>query len=171
MDISVYQWIFEIDSEEEVEQRGGKCVGEGSSRRVYAIDDTVVLKIAKDEIGRRQNLIEYRVYNRANEDQRAWLAPVYEKTLNDKFLLMRRANTDDVSYVPELRVLEPLIEEFKLLQDDLTELSSWGEIEGEIVCVDYGCDQETRNEYDDTMLSDSLLDEEDDEHPFFSFNL
>lgn len=154
MNIDKYEWVFDFE-EDELMQSGCVYLGEGSSRTVYAIDKNVVVKVAKDEIGERQNLTEWRVYDTANQEQRTLLAPIYELGQGEKYLLMRRANTNG-SKVPNYSLLDPLIEEFNLLLDDLNNTASWGLIEDFDVCIDYGCDYETRKEYDDTMLRQNL---------------
>lgn len=56
--------------------------------------------------------------------------------------------------IPDYSTLERLIKKFDLLVGDLFDSSSWGKYEGRVVCINYGCDEQTRKEYDDFLLRD-----------------
>lgn len=146
-----------IDTLEEEDLEGEyKCIGEGSSRRVYALDDYMVVKVAKDDIGYSQNMTEYRIYKGANEEERQVLAPVIDESRGGYMILMRRAKVENQDVDEQsLYILNEIITKHELLEEDLISPDSWGIIDSQVVCIDYGCTKSIRNKYDDTMIWDS----------------
>lgn len=130
-------------------------IGGGSSRIVYAIDSEKVIKYADNDMGIRQNFTEWQIYNNADDKERQILAPVFGIGYGGRTLIMGRADTvnqgpDDLDY----EYLERIIRDYDLLEEDILDPSSWGIYKDLLVCIDYGCTKEIRDEYDDTMLHD-----------------
>lgn len=127
-----------------------KYLGEGISRRVYAIDEKYVVKIAKNNDGYFQNRVEKYIYDNAGKRYRKYLCPIVWN--RKKMLVMRRAlplslicndNTVDISklsadrdFVKEVNELALI---FHILYEDIVATSSWGIIDKEPILIDYGC--------------------------------
>ena len=91
-----YEYIYDMDESDLVSLY--KYIGAGSSRRVYAINNEVVIKFAYSEMGDRQNATEWQVYKNANERERQILAPVFDMDAGDRMLIMERANPVNQSH-------------------------------------------------------------------------
>lgn len=75
-----------------------KKIGEGSSRIVFALTDKLVLKIARNKVGVKQNEIEAQVWNFLDYDKpgyKKYFAKVHValQPFNDLFLVMDRGVT------------------------------------------------------------------------------
>lgn len=127
-----------------------KFLGEGISRKVYALNDDYVIKVAKGNEGIYQNSVENYVFNNAEEKFRKYLCPIL--FFEPKRLIMKRANPLskkikrkhlNLAYLrsePEACVeLKELTKHFLLFYDDIKATSSWGEIDGVNYLIDYGC--------------------------------
>lgn len=133
-------------------------LGEGISRRVYAIGDGNVIKIAKNMDGEYQNAVEVYVYRYASYRLKRRLCPVLWH--GRKGLVMPRAVPLQESYPFEtidldliaadenfVRDVWKLGRQFDLLREDLVAASSWGYLWGQPVLIDYGCTEELHEEY------------------------
>jgi hypothetical protein len=127
-----------------------KFLGEGISRKVYAINDDYVIKIAKGYDGIYQNRIENHVFKNASEAQIKYLCPIV--WFQTERLIMRRAtplsNKDNSEFIdlntirPEkdaARVLKKMANSFYLYYEDIIAISSWGVYDKKNVLIDYGC--------------------------------
>lgn len=127
-----------------------KFLGEGIARQVFALDNKLVVKVAKGLDGRVQNFVENYTYNNCTSQERKYLCPVLY--YNDYILIMPRA-TPYISIIrnhpvclynlrSEKTVDEDIIKlsnKFLLFLDDLYAPSSWGHINNEYYLIDYGC--------------------------------
>lgn len=127
-----------------------KFLGEGISRRVYAINDNFVVKVAKGNEGIYQNRVEYFVYTHAGNNFEIYLCPIV--WYQPDRLIMRRAvplsRHHKSKYVnlskirPERSAysdLNKLASSFYLFYEDIISTSSWGILNSNAVLIDYGC--------------------------------
>ncbi|MGL5245419.1 MAG: hypothetical protein ACRC7R_09630 [Sarcina sp.] len=131
-----------------------KFLGEGISRRVYKINDSLVIKVAKGEDGIYQNYVENYVFNKCSNKYKKYLCPVlYYK---NRILIMPKAEPylnifrerfiDLSSLRDEISVKEDIFTlsiEFMLFLEDLYSPSSWGMINYNYYLIDYGCTSNT----------------------------
>lgn len=125
-------------------------LGEGISRRVYDLNNGLVLKLAKPEDGDYQNKVEYYVYTHASPEEKRFLCPIIWFT--PRMLIMPKAQP--ISSVIQEKVLnlrtirpEPnafqhidyFSRRFLMLSEDIESPTSWGCLKGENVLIDYGC--------------------------------
>jgi hypothetical protein len=131
-------------------QKKYKFLGEGVSRKVYALDDNYVIKLAKGEDGIYQNKIEYYVFTSSSENLKKYLCPIV--WFRPEMLIMRRAvpmkkfvksrfimlNTlwPDMNSVNEINYLA---RRYLLDYNDIISTSSWGKLNNANVLIDYGC--------------------------------
>jgi hypothetical protein len=127
-----------------------KFLGEGISRKVYAINDDYVIKIAKGYDGVYQNRIENHVFTKANEAQKKYLCPIV--WFHPERLIMRRAiplTSNSKNQFIDLKTIRPekeaqsdlkkMANTFLLYYEDIISISSWGVYKKENVLIDYGC--------------------------------
>lgn len=127
-----------------------KFLGEGISRKVYAINNDYVVKLAKGEDGIYQNKIEYYVYSNSGDYLRKYLCPIV--WFKPEMLIMRRAEPLSEyiksrflsldSLRPEKNAVSDinlLTNKFLLDYEDIISTSSWGKLENTNVLIDYGC--------------------------------
>lgn len=141
-----------------------KFLGEGISRKVYALNDTLVIKVAKGEDGYLQNFVEHYVYTKADDEFKKYLCPVvfYSKNI----LIMFKANPYinlfrkplvDFSYLRDEKNVEDDIiylgKKFKLFIEDLYSPSSWGYINDEYYLIDYGCTSDEGDVFYETLMA------------------
>jgi hypothetical protein len=125
-------------------------LGEGISRKVFALNEEYVLKLAKDEEGYYQNKIEQHVYANSPANIRKYLCPI--ACYKPRLLIMKRAeplsktiqgkyvNLKNIRREPNLfHDLNYLADKFYLFYEDLICISSWGTLNDENVLIDYGC--------------------------------
>jgi hypothetical protein len=125
-------------------------LGEGISRKVFALNDEYVLKLAKDEEGYYQNKIEQHVYSYCPVKLKKYLCPI--ACYKPHLLIMKRAeplasvigekyvNLKTLRKEPKLfDDLNYLADKFYLFYEDLICVSSWGSLNSENVLMDYGC--------------------------------
>ncbi len=134
-----------------------KYLGEGSSRKVFDLNNGYVVKIAKNMAGVEQNRIEYII----SEDNRSnLLARVVQASNNYDFIIMRRArkvkdildvwdyfnvtNKNEFLDLPELKRLKT---NYNLLLNDLNKKTSWGMIGRRPVIIDYGFTKRVKERY------------------------
>jgi hypothetical protein len=125
-------------------------LGEGVSRKAFALNEEYVLKLAKDEEGYYQNKIEQHVYSNSPSKFKKYLCPIV--CYKPRLLIMKRAdplskiiqgkyvNLKNIRKEPDLfEDLNHLADRFYLFYEDLICVSSWGALNGENVLIDYGC--------------------------------
>lgn len=141
--------------------RNYKIVGRGSSRAVFAVGKSYVLKVPTSEKGIYQCRVEYKIYTNANEYFKKYLCPI--SLFQNNRLLMRRAvplknmaipgsssifnilnHVERNEYRHDLRILANT---YDLLYNDIMSLSSWGIYNGDYVLVDYGCTNRIYDEF------------------------
>lgn len=134
-----------------------KYLGEGSSRKVFDLNNGYVVKIAKNIAGVEQNRIEYMI---SEDDNSNLLAKVVQASNNYDFIIMRRArkvkdildvwdyfnvtNKNEFLDLPELKRLKT---NYNLLLNDLNKKTSWGMIGGRPVIIDYGFTKRVKERY------------------------
>ena len=125
-------------------------LGEGLARKVFALDETLVVKVAKGEEGYYQNFVENYVYANCSTTEKKYLCPInyYSK----KLIIMPRA----IPYLnlPKRKTVnfsilrdEPTVETdilhlgktFMLFIEDLYSPTSWGYVNDNYYLIDYGC--------------------------------
>ena len=111
----------------------GKELGCGISRRTYVnkLNPDQVIKYEDDPIERHQNVIEWRVWDMAQElaPVRRWLAPCYHISEDGKYLVQAR--------VKVLKMTDNLPEFMPAWLNDL-KVQNFGRYKGRIVACDYG---------------------------------
>lgn len=141
-----------------------KYLGEGISRKVYAINDDYVVKIGKGLEGVYQNSVEYYVFTHANENYFKYLCPILHfsknriimprakplsKYIRSKFLDLSSIRDETNAQIE----LESLSKNFFLLYNDIRATSSWGEINGVNYLIDYGCTSDFGDFFYDFIFS------------------
>ena len=142
-------------------------LGEGISRVVFALNDYLVLKVAKSSDGLMQNFIENYVYDSCPTSLKKYLCPVI--FCNNKYLIMLRtipyidiynkkfidiSNLRDETTAKNDIIL--LANNFHLFKDDLKKISSWGIFNNECYLIDYGCNSpEFDDFYNNLMINNS----------------
>ncbi|MBC8060881.1 MAG: hypothetical protein H7Y18_09465 [Clostridiaceae bacterium] len=133
-------------------------LGEGIARKVYAIDDEYVIKIAKGVDGLFQNQVEYYVYSKVNSTLLSYLCPIL--AFHPRILLMKRAiplsnyNQNKRINLKTIRKeknsetkLNYLADKYYLYYNDIISSSSWGELNKKNVLIDYGCTSVSGDRY------------------------
>ena len=147
----IYNWfeaIYKMDIQEIYEKF--PLLEEGSCRKVFAISDELVIKLATNDEGIHQCRVEYKVYNKAKRHLREYLCPV----LWHKYamVVMERATPlTKITFAPYIefegighpeqvyRDLRELSRKHNLLFEDIMSTTSWGILGGKPVLIDYGC--------------------------------
>lgn len=125
-------------------------LGEGLARKVFALNDNLVVKVAKGEEGYYQNFVENYVYTNCSTTERKYLCPI--KYYSKKLIIMPRA-------MPYINLPRRKIVDFSILRDELTaeddilhlgntfmlfiedlySPTSWGFLNDDYYLIDYGC--------------------------------
>ncbi|MDW8802665.1 hypothetical protein P8V03_16070 [Clostridium sp. A1-XYC3] len=133
-------------------------LGEGISRRVYDLNNGLVLKLAKGREGHYQNQVEHFVYTHADLNQKKYLCPILFFT--PRMIVMKKAEplTSKIKakYL-NLKTIRPeessfedinnLAKRFLLLYEDIVSPTSWGSLNEKNVLIDYGCTCEEGDKY------------------------
>jgi len=127
-----------------------KLLGEGISRKVYALDDKYVIKVAKEKEGIYQNNVEHYVYTHIKFNLKKYLASI--ACFKPNLIIMERAvpisNTITDEYINVFNFYNDtnffkdlcyLADKYYLFYEDLISSSSWGIINDKYVLIDYGC--------------------------------
>lgn len=138
-------------------------LGEGIARRVYALNDDYVIKVAKNDDGYYQNFVEHYVYSNANKNLKKYLCPIVY--YSPKIILMKRAkplksflkiNRSDFMVILKrtnmIDDMNELIDRFLLYPNDIFTPRSWGMIDDKYYLIDYGCTSDTGDAYYDMIL-------------------
>lgn len=142
-------------------------LGEGISRITFALNDLLVLKVAKSYDGLMQNFTENYVYKNSNDNLKKYLCPII--FCNNKYLIMLRASPYINIYNKKFINISDLRDEkeaesdiillantFDLFKDDLKKTSSWGILNNEYYLIDYGCNNPKSDEvYRNLMINNS----------------
>ena len=139
-------------------------LGQGISRKVYAINDDYVIKLAKGHEGLYQNKVEYYIFTHASNNLKKYLCPII--WFKPRMIVMKRAvplseltnnkNIDLKTIRTEKKAFEELTElyeRFFLLYEDIISTSSWGILNEEKVLVDYGCTNDLGDLFYDIKFS------------------
>ncbi|MDF2879861.1 MAG: hypothetical protein K0R54_418 [Clostridiaceae bacterium] len=143
-----FESIYSLDLKK-ISQRY-KYLGEGISRKVYALNENLVVKVAKGDEGIYQNSVEYYVFTHADKNFSKYLCPIL--WFRPKMLIMRRAipfKKITKSRFVDLRTIrsEPnsfseinyYTSKFFLYYNDIRSAGSWGKLDNCNVLIDYGC--------------------------------
>ncbi|MFL0247792.1 hypothetical protein [Candidatus Clostridium stratigraminis] len=125
-------------------------LGEGISRKVYALDKDYVIKVAKGNEGIYQNKVELYVFTHVNLKLKKYLSPI--ACFKPNILIMERAvpltNTLKDKYINVFNFSKDkaffndlcfLADKHYLFYEDLISVSSWGMLKDNNVLIDYGC--------------------------------
>lgn len=125
-------------------------LGEGIARKVYALNQDMVLKVSKGEDGYYQNAVENYIFTKASPLTKSILSPILY--YSPEHLIMKRAipltqfRKDPHVDISEFKGLEwinkslnELINTFHLYKNDLYHTDSWGVAGNKILLIDYGC--------------------------------
>jgi hypothetical protein len=135
-------------------------LGEGISRAVFAINNDFVVKVAKGREGLYQNKVEKYVFTHCGKNLRKYLCPIMwykpdrlfmpraiplsmltkQKYLDLNKLMLGKDSYDDIMYITK---------RFRLFQEDIISVSSWGILDNNLVLIDYGCTNEEGDSYYD----------------------
>jgi hypothetical protein len=132
-------------------------LGEGIARKVYAINDNFVIKVAKGIDGYFQNNVENYIFETVDSNLLKYLCPIV--AFNPRIIVMKRAkplsthkqNRINLSSVRTDKdstwELNYLAKKYYLYYNDILSASSWGNYKGENVLIDYGCANEQGDRY------------------------
>lgn len=134
-----------------------KCLGSGSGRQVFDLNNGYVVKVAKNRKGFAQNKVEHYISRNSRIDL---LAEVVEVSEDYSLLVMEKAQKiSDIRDVwdyfrvksnrelLEHRDVKKLYMQYRLLPRDLLRVCNWGRIGNFIVIIDYGFTFEVRMKY------------------------
>lgn len=125
-------------------------LGEGISRKVYALDKNYVIKVAKGNEGLYQNKVEHYVFTHVNSKLKKYLSPIacfkpnimimeravpLSNTIKDKYINVFNFSKDK-DFFNDLCILA---DKHYLFYEDLISVSSWGMLNDNYVLIDYGC--------------------------------
>ncbi|SHJ98623.1 hypothetical protein SAMN02745163_03000 [Clostridium cavendishii DSM 21758] len=139
-------------------------LGEGIARRVYALNNNLIVKVAKNNDGYFQNFVEEYVYANADTRILKYLCPIYYS--NSRIIIMPRAITYDKYSLGDkvnLKFLRPelsaksdidyMIKKFFLFEEDIYSPSSWGKIFNYNVLIDFGCTSDSGDNFYDFVYT------------------
>ena len=127
----------------------GERIGDGGSRDVYSCvyDPYLVIKIEVSHSYRRysmcSNMMEYAVWNIVKDTKwKKFFAPCISISLNNHVLIQKRTRPTLFEKIP------------KIIPDFLDDIKAenWGELDGNIVCHDYGNVKPIKNAIEKTEL-------------------
>lgn len=139
-------------------------LGEGLARKVFALSETLVVKVAKGEEGYYQNFVENYIYTNSSTAERKYLCPIlhYSKNLivmprATPYLNLPKKKTVNFSILSDDTNAEADIlnlgNKFMLFIEDLYTPTSWGLINDNYYLIDYGCTS-SEGDYFYNMLID-----------------
>lgn len=125
-------------------------LGEGISRKVYALDNKYVIKVPKNKDGIYQNKVEHYVYTHIDYKLKKYLCPI--ACFKPNLMIMERAvpicHSAKEKYINVFNFYKDpnffknlctLADKYYLFYEDLISTSSWGIIDDKYVLIDYGC--------------------------------
>jgi hypothetical protein len=134
-----------------------QCIGSGSGRRVFDLNNGYVVKVAKNNRGVAQNEAEYRIASENNTNIFAKIAQVSE---NYNMLIMEKS--EPVKNISEVwksfhvrsnrelfqqEELKDMCSKHNLLLIDLCRPVNWGKIKERSVIIDYGFTRSVKRKY------------------------
>lgn len=134
-------WSDDNDAETAAEvlarETGLPRAGVGNTRAVFALDPYTVIKLAFWH-GDEDNLGETIVWERADEGDRRWLAPVFDADPGGAWLTMGRAGPVPEHVGKQIRKgkFDHIARHLGI--DDLRSASNWGIYKGKLAIIDYG---------------------------------
>lgn len=140
-------------------------LGEGIARKVFALDNKYVIKVAKNEDGYHQNFVERYIYANCEPEIKRYLCPIFYS--NDRIIIMAKAIpynkiigkhdfVDPRNFRIEQTVvddLKKLISEYHLFTEDIFTARSWGVINGTFYLIDFGCTSDFGDVFYDEIKS------------------
>ncbi|QAT40418.1 hypothetical protein [Clostridium sp. JN-9] len=157
-----FESIYSLDPRKIAERY--KFLGEGISRKVYALNEDLVVKVAKGSEGIYQNSVEHYVFTHADNNFRKYLCPII--WFKPRLLIMKRAVSFKKitrSRFVDLRTIRPepnslneinyYTSKFFLYYNDIRSAGSWGKLADENVLIDYGCTNAFGDYYYDFIFS------------------
>ena len=145
-------------------KRHFKFLGEGIARKVYALNNDFVVKVAKNNPdGYHQNFVEEYVYYNSPARIKRYLCPIYYCT--DRLIIMRKAlpynkylnkniyiDLKEIRDEPSVKKdIEDLISNFHLFRSDIFSSRSWGIVDNNFYLIDFGCTSNFGDSYYDTI--------------------
>lgn len=134
-----------------------RCIGAGSSRQVFDLENGYVIKAAMNEAGLAQNKSEYEI---SAYDNSYLFAKVIQVSGDYRLLIMEKARKiKNISYVWEYfnvsgkkelfnsKEMQKIKNNYDLLLGDFDRKSNWGIINGRPVIIDYGFTREVKARY------------------------
>lgn len=138
-------------------------LGEGIARKVFALNNNLVVKVAKDEDGLHQNFVESYIFKNAPYKLKRYLCPIL--IYNKRIVIMPRAevfpnirrktfiNLKELRDEPSIEDdISELGEKYFLFKQDLYVYSSWGIINDNYYLIDYGCTSDKGDLYYDFLM-------------------
>lgn len=124
------------------------CLGSGSGRQVFDLDNGYVVKVAKNRKGIAQNKVEHHI---SRNSLVHLLAEVVQVSEDSSLLIMEKAqkitNISEVwdyfhvnsnRELLQLKELKKLYMKHHLIPPDLRRACNWGKIHNRMVIIDYG---------------------------------
>jgi len=131
------------------------CLGNGSARTVYDLNDGYVAKIARNKMGFAQNRVEYQI---SMEEENHLLAKTV--LMYDDYQINVMQKVEQIKSNCELKKqlwraygpyyfddVKKLVNRYDLVIGDLKRHTSWGMLEGRPVLIDYGLTYDVRKRY------------------------
>lgn len=152
--------VIEIDMDQiiiNLRKGNYRCIGSGSGRRVYDLENGYVVKVAKNKRGIAQNEAEYHISATGSSDI---FARILKATENFSLLIMEKA--ERIIYISDvwkfyhvksnwelfqLDQLKEISSNYNLLLSDLCRPVNWGTINDRPVIIDYGYTLGVKNRY------------------------
>ena len=144
------------------------CIGTGTSRDVYRLNNRQVIKVAKHDYGYAQNASECDVFNAygslgflnevtKNADSYLWVIQPLAEPLSDHDECLSKI-VDMVEHIERSKEYVANDAYFKMVYDflvetewkylyDIKKQDSWGRVNGELKLIDYGMNNEAIEEY------------------------
>lgn len=142
-----------------------KFLGEGIARKVFELNNKLVIKVAKNEDGYHQNFVERYIYANCTPELKRYLCPIIYS--DDRIIVMLKALPyhklsgkhsfiDPRTFRNEQTVisdLKKLINEYHLFTEDIFAARSWGAIDNNFYLIDFGCTSDFGDSYYDGIKS------------------
>ncbi len=142
---------------DQIEQGKYRKLGAGSGRYVYDMENGYVIKFGRNRKGLAQNQVEDEIYHKRREPV---LAAVAGCSSDNRILVMEKAdpyknyyslrqyyNISSMRELLHIAEVRRMVEEYQLVGVDLMKISSWGELRGRPVLIDYGFTTHVQRRY------------------------
>ena len=133
------------------------CIGSGSARQVYDLENGYVVKVAKNKKGLAQNKAEYKISSVTKSNL---FAKIPEASADYYMLIMEKADKiRDITYVwnyfrvrnnrelLQTAELKAISDQHDLLLADLGRPENWGKINARPYIIDYGYTRDVMRNY------------------------